>query len=347
MELDISPKPRIQRGCLQELGLVAKELGCERVLVVSDSRVASFYAGQAREILEGEGIASQLFSFPPGEDMKCFSAYLALLRTMENFHLTRTDGVVALGGGVIGDLTGFAASCFCRGISFLQVPTSLLAMVDSSLGGKNGINFEGKKNRLGTVYQPAAVLCDPGFLFTLPEKEWLNGIGEMLKMGLLFDEPLFDTLARGNWREQTESLVARCAREKLRIVREDPMDFGLRHLLNLGHTFAHGMEEAEGFHLPHGCCVGIGLLCAARLSLHLGLCGKDLPGRVEQALQQNGLPVRHGLDARKVARLALGDKKRSGDRLTLVLPRRVGECQMITEKTDKAEEWLRIGLEES
>jgi 3-dehydroquinate synthase len=238
--------------------------------------------------------------------------------------LTRSDLVVALGGGVTGDLAGFAAAVYQRGVRFAQLPTTLLAAVDSSVGGKTAVNLRAGKNLTGAFHQPEIVVCDTDCLRTLPEAELGNGLAEAIKYGVLCDRALFDRLSGGCPPALMSELIEACVRHKSFYVSKDEKDNGDRRFLNLGHTIGHAAEKCSGFTIPHGRAVAAGMAMIARAGERLGLTEPGTAAEIERALFQNGLPVTADYEATALLAAARSDKKLEGDEITLVVPRRIG-----------------------
>ena len=323
-------------------------------VVVTDSNVDRLHGDRFVRSLEGRYARVERIVFPAGEKSKTLETYAELVRGFAALGLTRSDVAYALGGGVVGDLTGFAAATYMRGIDFIQVPTTLLAMVDSSIGGKTGVDIPEGKNLVGAFHLPKEIIRDVKFLETLPEKEMKNGLAEMIKTAILFDHEMFSvlehlaTLAPLERLARLENLVNRTAAWKQRIVDEDFKEGGKRKLLNLGHTFGHAIEAASSFRLGHGECVAIGMR----------IVGKDVP-EIGKILDAYGFPrldcgprsffVTSGrdsaspleLDREKVMALLTNDKKRSGDSITLIVPRKIGECELVETPMTDLGKWLR------
>ncbi|MEE8332991.1 MAG: 3-dehydroquinate synthase [Alphaproteobacteria bacterium] len=320
------------------------------VVIVTDANVAKYHLATLEHALAEVGIDSQAIVLEPGEQAKEFPRFAQLVDQILDTRPERASMLVALGGGVIGDLTGFAASVVLRGIEFTQIPTTLLAQVDSSVGGKTGINTRHGKNLVGAFYQPRLVLADTKVLDTLPRRELLAGYAETVKYGLLGDAGFFDWLdanadglLAGDSDARRYAIVESC-RAKARIVAEDEREGGARALLNLGHTFGHALETETGFGkvLLHGEAVAIGMAMAFDLSARLGLCAQDDVRRVRRHLAAVGLPC--GLDALDGTRLNPAaliahmrqDKKVRDGRITFILTRGIGEA-FITDDVDVAE----------
>lgn len=294
-------------------------------LVVTDENVAPLYADDLMESLRNAGFTPTLKVLPAGEATKCGAQYLALLETMAELELTRSDLVVALGGGVIGDLAGFAAATYLRGIAVAQVPTTLLAAVDSSVGGKTAIDLAAGKNLAGAFHKPIRVICDPNTFATLPPEQLAAGMAEAIKYGILFDAELFGTLSHGAPADMAAA-VARCVALKQDVVSRDFTDRGERQLLNLGHTFGHAIEACSRYAVLHGEAVAIGTVMAARAALHLGVARTDFIAPITAALTAAGLPTQTDYSPAALTAAALHDKKRKGGTVSLVLPAEIGRC---------------------
>ncbi len=277
---------KIGPGLLSSLGAEAAALGkAKKVAIVSETKVYPLYGKLAEESLEAAGLEVVSFVFPAGEESKCAATYLELLNFLADNKLTRTDLIVALGGGVVGDLAGFAAATYLRGIRFIQIPTTLLAAVDSSVGGKTAIDLSAGKNLVGAFWQPSLVLCDTDTLTSLPLGIFLDGCAEVIKYGILYDEAFFSYLESTGPEFDREAVIARCVEMKRDVVMEDEFDTGARMKLNLGHTIGHGVEASSNFTLSHGKSVAIGMAIVSRAS-H---CSDN--DRIIGILKQFGLPT--------------------------------------------------------
>ena len=315
---------------LVHLGTEAASVVSGRAAVmVSDSNVWPIYGAEASRSMEKAGFGVHSFVIPAGEASKTGETYLRLLNFLAEHQITRSDCLVALGGGVVGDLTGFAAATYLRGISYIQVPTSLLAMVDSSVGGKTAINLPTGKNLAGAFYQPSLVLCDTGTLETLPANRFTEGCGEIIKYSILYDAPLFAHLEEKNTKFHRETVIGKCIEWKKQAVMADEFDTGCRRLLNLGHTLGHSIEKASHFDISHGEAVSIGISIMARSAASRGLCCQTDCDRIISLLKQFGLPTRTSLCADVLVQHIFSDKKRSGDTITLVLPATIGCCRLV------------------
>ncbi len=336
---------QIGSGLLSQLGAeVRKVTTAQTIAVVSDSNVSPLYGSQVASELEEAGFRVISFVFPAGEDSKNGTVYLDLLNFLAENHLTRTDCLLALGGGVVGDLTGFAAATYLRGIAYIQVPTTLLAAVDSSVGGKTAIDLPAGKNLAGAFYQPSLVLCDTDTLSTLPPDIFQDGCAEVIKYGILYDDSLFAELTAARLAFPREDVIARCVQWKRDVVNADEFDRGARQKLNLGHTFAHGVEALSHFTVSHGKAVAIGMAIAARAAASQGICSHECRGRIIDTLNIFGLPVRTSYSAKALANAALSDKKRSGSTVNLILPETIGFCRIAPTPVEKLESIIEAGL---
>ena len=296
--------------------------------VVADSTVAPLYLDTVQRSLSGAGFTVSTCVFPAGEEHKNFSTLAMILEFLAEHRLTRTDCVAALGGGVTGDMAGFAAAVYLRGIRYVQLPTTLLAAVDSSVGGKTAIDLRGGKNLAGVFLQPAAVLCDTDCLSTLPREVFAGGAAEAVKTGILCDESLFSLFEDGTLAAEPAEVIARCVAYKAGVVERDEREQGERRLLNLGHTVGHAIEACSGYAIPHGHAVAAGLAVIARAGETLGWTEEPVAARVAACLRQNGLPTGSNFSPEALAEAAYADKKRSGGDITLVVPKRIGLCQL-------------------
>ena len=335
----------IGTGLLPSIGQRAAALGkaC-KVCIVSEDTVFPLYGEILRLSLEEAGFAVFTYVFPAGEESKNGDTYLSLVNTLAEHQLTRTDLIVALGGGVVGDLAGFAAATFLRGIRFIQVPTTLLTMVDSSVGGKTAIDLPAGKNLCGAFCQPSLVLCDTDVLKTLPEDIFRDGCAEVIKYGVLYDPSLFAHLQEKGLSFDREAVIRRCVELKRDVVMEDEYDTGARMKLNLGHTIAHGVEARSNFGLSHGKSVAIGMAIVSRAAAKRGLCETSACEALILLLKQFGLPVTTEYSPEELYRYTLSDKKRSGSTVKLILPRRIGCCEIAATAVSELTSFIEEGL---
>ena len=336
---------RIGHGLLTTLGEAVRGLGkVEKVFLVSDTQVYPVYGGAAEASLKAAGYSVSSFVFPAGEESKNGETFLKLLNALAQAGLSRSDLLVALGGGVVGDLAGFSAACYLRGIRFVQIPTTLLAAVDSSVGGKTAIDLPAGKNLAGAFYQPSLVLCDLDALDTLPEDIFRDGCAEVIKYGVLYDPELFSQLEISGLNFDREAVIARCVALKRDVVMEDEKDTGSRMKLNLGHTFGHAVEAHSRFTLSHGKSVAIGLAIIARASASMGICSEADAARIVSVLKAFGLPVQTQYTAEALLPYLLSDKKRSGGTVNLILPEAIGRCIISPTPVSQLQSILQAGL---
>lgn len=324
---------RVDPGGLDRLGEVCSAVPAHRYAVIADSHVAELYGARATEALGAADLDSDLFTFPAGEWNKSASEWARLCGELRMEGFGRDSAVVALGGGVTGDLAGFVASTYMRGVPVVQVPTTILAMLDSSVGGKTGIDAGQVKNAVGTFHHPSAVLVDPELLGTLPRYHRIAGLAEAVKAAAIRDpdflvwiEENAAGLQDGETTTTTE-LIRRSIRIKADVVQEDPEERGLRAILNFGHTFGHALESLSGFSVLHGEAVAGGLRVEARLGEHVGLTEPGVGERLDGVLAQCGLPevLDPSLDLDKLLKHAAPDKKARDGGLRWVLLARIGE----------------------
>ncbi len=329
---------KIAPGLLQKLGgeCARLKLG-DRCAIITDTNVGKKFAKAAFESLAKAGFEPVLVTVPAGEKSKRISVVEKCYDQLAAHRLERKSFIVALGGGVVGDLAGFVAATYLRSIPFVQVPTTLLAQVDSSVGGKTGVNLRAGKNLVGAFYQPKLVLCDLDTLKTLPEREFRAGLAEVIKYGIIYDAKLFAQLERALPKileRETQTLsqvIARCCKIKAEVVGQDETESGLRAILNFGHTIGHAIENSSGYgKFLHGEAISIGQVCAAKLSQKiLGLLERDVE-RIKSLFQRAGLPVQINLTAahrEKLFAAMMLDKKVSGGEIKFVLAVEIGRVE--------------------
>ncbi|MEG2000522.1 MAG: 3-dehydroquinate synthase [Evtepia sp.] len=329
------------------IGADIRELGekldkkAKTIVVVTDTQVAPLYLEEAATSLKRAGFAVLSFVFPAGEQSKSGKTYFELLEFLAQNQITRTDGLVALGGGVVGDLTGFAAATYQRGITFVQVPTTLLAAVDSSVGGKTAINLNTGKNLVGAFYKPRFVLCDTRMLKTLPKENWADGWAEVIKYGMIGNASLLEKLES---EQEIASIISDCVAMKAAVVAEDEFDQGNRQLLNFGHTVGHALEVCSAYEISHGQAVAIGMEVITRAATRQNLCPAECLTVLRGLLRRYGLPESTEFDTQTIFEHTLSDKKRGGDTITLVVPTAVGQCVLRRVGLDELRYWIDLGV---
>lgn len=335
----------IDSGLLCQIGAYVKNISAtSRVVVISDDNVWSLYANTVCDSLSANGFDFLFYTFPAGERSKNSETYLQILNFLAENKITRSDILVALGGGVVGDMTGFCAATYLRGIRYVQIPTSLLAMVDSSVGGKTAIDLPTGKNLVGAFYQPDLVLCDIALLNTLPQSLFRDGCAEIIKYGVLYDQALFAHLAEKKLDFDRMYVISRCIEIKRNVVCEDEFDTGARQKLNLGHTIGHGIEKESAYTVSHGQAVAAGMAIIARSAAALGHCDPSTTTAVCDIISDFGLPTSTEESAEKLLNSILSDKKRSGDHVNLIIPRRIGNCDIIRTPIDALKTFIEKGL---
>lgn len=328
-------------GLLNECGARMREvIGLCRAVIVSDSTVDALYGDRVERSLRDAGYDSLRCVFPAGEKNKTLATLGGILEFLAENHLTRADVVVALGGGVTGDMAGFAAAVYMRGIRFVQLPTTLLAAVDASVGGKTAVDLPAGKNLAGAFHQPSLVLTDVNVMRALPERLLSDGAAEIIKHGVLADAALFERMCAPDWTMEMETILARNVAIKRDVVVTDERESGARQLLNLGHTFGHAIERCSGYAMSHGQSVAVGMVIAA------GAAGRaDVCRAIAAANRSCGLPVSAPYSAKTLAEAALSDKKRRGGLVTLVLPERIGACRLEKVEVSRLEEYFQRGID--
>lgn len=319
----------IQHGSLDRLGEIAAQT-CRgrRSVIVTDENVSRLYLDQALQSLYAAGFTASGAIVPAGESSKSPARLLELYEQFHQAGISRTDPVIALGGGVVGDLAGFAAATYLRGVPLIQVPTTLLAQVDSSIGGKTGIDLPCGKNLAGAFYQPKAVIMDPGLLRSLARSRMAEGMAEVIKYGLIGDTALLEQIEKKTY--DLEWILERCVRIKTSVVSRDEKDSGERMLLNFGHTVGHAIEKVTNYQkYTHGEAVAIGMVAAAAIGEHLGHTRAGTCERIKTLLTNYQLPVSAPLPAESLFEAIRSDKKRLADRIYVVLLRQAGDAFLL------------------
>ena len=333
-------------GLLQKSGdEIFTVCGGETAAIIADDLVNDLYGEIVEKSLLSAGYKVIKYVFKNGEQSKTLDTYISVLGLLAESKLTRSDVVVALGGGVTGDMSGFVAATYLRGIRFVQIPTTLLAMVDSSVGGKTAVNLPAGKNLVGSFYQPDIVLCDVETLQTLPEEEFRNGCAEMIKHGVIKSAELFEMLKKPV-ETQLEDIIARNNIIKRDIVIEDEKDHGIRQLLNFGHTIGHGIEKFSGYTVTHGKAVAIGMAAASKGAWRMGFCDENCHLEIVEAILHFNLPVTTDISPGQLIEASFSDKKRSGKFITEVLPEKTGKCILHRFDMDELCNFIRTGFQQ-
>ncbi len=313
----------IESGILNRLAQYLAPYAGRRIMLVSDDVVAPLHLSRVEDACRQAGFETAHFVFPAGEGHKTLSTLEQLLTALYECDMTHTDLLISVGGGLVGDVTGLAAALYCRGTPFIQIPTSLLAAVDASVGGKTAVNLQGAKNQIGCFHQPTLVLCDPDLMETLPPSRFAEGVAEVIKYALIARPDILDMLSPVR---DLSAVIAACIEIKADIVSRDEFDSGVRRLLNLGHTFGHAVECVSAHQISHGEAVAIGMCEIYRAARKQGLCRQDFGDTLYRHLQFYGLPTKTALPKEALFAAMRHDKKRDSATLTLIVPTKLGEC---------------------
>lgn len=335
-------------GLLRNAGSIIKERFSPcKAAIITDDTVAKLYMTDVAMSLKQEGFDVISYTFYPGENSKCLNTYVAILEFLAQNELTKSDIVIALGGGIPGDIAGFAASTYLRGIGFIQIPTTLLAALDSSVGGKTAINLPQGKNLAGAFYQPDLVIYDIDTIKTLSHTILGDGIAEAVKYGMIADKKIFEALLPGTLEgEEMLDIIEKCVKIKAKVVAEDEFDNGTRQLLNFGHTVGHAIEKLSGYTISHGHAVGIGMIVVSKAAYKKDLSQYDCSVKLIRALRANNLPTYCEYSARNLYDAMLHDKKRRNDFITLILPKNIGTCYRHDINIAELEDFIKLGIEE-
>lgn len=314
----------------------------QKLLVVTDTNVLALYADEVIGILEKAGYDVVCYAFAAGEENKDMQTVLGICRAAMEHKMDRSSMIVALGGGVCGDMAGFASAIYMRGIRYIQIPTTLLSQSDSSVGGKTGVDFGGAKNIIGAFLQPKHVYMNVSVLKTLPKREFVSGMGEVIKHGIIADEAFFDYLCQ-NTRNikglDSDTLIYMCRNNctiKANVVEQDEKESGVRAHLNFGHTIGHAIESALGFERSHGECVGLGMIAASYIAAERGMITPDELEQIVDLLDRYGFDTRVGLpEVDRIIKIMQSDKKSIGGKLKFVLPVSIGEVKIVTDVTEE------------
>lgn len=333
---------KIGSGLLRTLGEEITKLGrVNKVCVVTDTHVDALYGVHVKEDLKNAGFDVSYFVFPFGERNKSIPVYRNLVEDLCETRFTRSDLIVALGGGVVGDLAGFAAATFQRGIRYIQVPTTLLAAVDSSVGGKTAVDLQAGKNQVGCFYQPSAVICDIDTLKTLPDEQYRCGCAEVIKYAILKSRKFYDELMQTPVSRQYEHVISTCVEMKKEYVEKDEFDTGERMFLNLGHSIGHAVETLSDYSTLHGQAISVGMADIARSSVRNGLCSEKTCDEIIAILKKYGLPTENPYNTEDIVGVMLSDKKLIGGRLNLIIPEEIGKCRIFPIETEKLADFLK------
>ena len=335
----------IGSGFLDNVGemLASLKRPC-RAVIVSDDNVYSLYGEKVKSSLEKSGFTVFEYIVPHGENSKSVENFIKIQEFCAENNITRTDLFVALGGGVVGDLTGFVASTYLRGVDFVQIPTTVLAMVDSSVGGKTAINLNAGKNLCGAFYQPIAVFADCETLDTLPDEIFNDGCAEIIKYGMILDGEFLSFLKDNEIRENIEYVIKRCVEIKRDIVDRDEFEKGERKLLNFGHTIGHAIEKCSDYKISHGKAVAMGMVIATKGAFELGLSYDDYSDVLVPILEKNNLPTNCEFSADDLYKVSLTDKKRSRDIISLIVPEEYGLCKIHKINIEQLKDFIESGL---
>ncbi|MBO7155835.1 MAG: 3-dehydroquinate synthase [Clostridia bacterium] len=321
--------------------LVKRVLDASKIMVISDDIVVSLYGEIVRDSLLDAGYEVDFFVIENGEKSKSLPVYAAILEYLADNAYTRTDAIVALGGGVVGDLAGFVAATYLRGISFVQIPTTLLAQIDSSVGGKTAIDLPSGKNLVGAFWQPSLVIADVATLNSLSDKEIENGLGELIKYGVLLGGEAYELISAGINEDNLERLIELSVAYKRDIVEADEKENGVRTLLNLGHTIAHGIEKLSDYTFTHGKAVALGLWAVAKAQYNKGLLSKMDYKKIEELYDYYGIETTLPYSIADLVKVACIDKKATGKNIKLVVPEGIGNCKIVTIALDQLEEYFK------
>ena len=336
----------IGKNLLSDVGeMIKNEQNVSSAAVITDDIVDTIYADKVISSLKKAGFRTVKFVFPHGEESKSISVYSEILNFLAENHITRTDILISLGGGIPGDMGGFAAATFLRGIKFVQIPTTLLSAVDSSVGGKTAVNLPTGKNLAGAFYQPDMVICDYTTLDTLSSRIFADGCAEVIKYGVITDANFFEFLKNNDIKENIEYVITRCVEMKRNIVNEDEKETGIRAILNFGHTIGHAIEKCSNFDCSHGSAVAIGMIIASKGAYKMGYCNTDISGEIKEVLLKNNLPVSCEFSAEALYKISISDKKRSGNSIKLIIPEKIGKCVDRNIPVSELLGFIKAGLE--
>ncbi|MCH5199471.1 MAG: 3-dehydroquinate synthase [Oscillospiraceae bacterium] len=334
----------VGKGLLEQCGeLISEVVKSRKCAVITDDMVDALYGDKTVKSLEKQGFYVIKATVPHGETSKSHEKLIALYNFLSANDITRSDFIIALGGGVVGDLTGYCAATYLRGIDYVQIPTTLLAQVDSSVGGKTAVNIDAGKNLVGVFKQPVLVIADTDVLSTLSEEIFADGMGEVVKYGMIRSARLFDRLCQGNIQDDLEDIIAECVSIKRDVVQNDEHDTGERLTLNFGHTFGHAIEKYLGYgNIAHGKAVAIGMYMITSAAEKLGLVNSGTAQKLKSCLEANSLPYSLDITADEIYSLSIGDKKRTSDEIRIILCPDVGSCNIKAMKLEDYRKFLEL-----
>lgn len=332
----------IESGGLEKLGrhVNTKFISPRKVCVITDSNVGPLYGDVVLESLEKQGFDAFKIMFPAGEHSKNLTTYANILESLAESEITRSDVILGLGGGVVGDLTGFIAGTYMRGVEYVHVPTTVLASIDSSIGGKTAVNSLSGKNLVGLIWQPSLVVTDPNTFDTLPERNLRDGLAEALKSAIISDSGLISYIGTDNY----EYVIERCISIKKSLVEVDEMDTGLRQILNYGHTIGHGIEKITSYNVSHGEAVAKGMIGEARACHRLGYSSTDISGELSRILEGLGFDTSLDYDPQVLYEHALKDKKIRDGQINIIVPEVIGKCSLKKLPLEELKEFMEAAV---
>ena len=340
----------IKRGILESSGRIIKKIfPLSKIIIISDDKVFSLYGNKLKESILSNGLSVESIIVEQGEKSKSLDTMKYVFDKLIEYETSRTDVIAALGGGVVGDLAGFVSSCYLRGIKYIQIPTSLLAQIDSSIGGKTAVNLEQGKNLVGAFYHPSMVIIDADVLETLDDENFACGMAEVIKYGLIMDKDLFNVLKKYNSRGKIQpvlsKVIEKCCEDKLKIVQQDEKDTGLRLILNYGHTLGHALEKCNEIHISHGHAVAVGMAVFAQAGEKTGHTAKGTYYEISELLKSFSLPYSMpDVDIKKALEYAKRDKKTFNSKLKIVLLRKTGECFVHSIDYNELDKYIDDGM---
>lgn len=332
----------IENGLIDRCGDYIRKISkAKKALIISDTNVFSIYGERVIKTLEKSNFEVYNYVFTPGEESKKLETIYEIYDTLANNYFTRSDIIIALGGGVTGDISGFAASTYLRGINFVQIPTSLLAQVDSSVGGKTGVNIKQGKNLVGSFWQPISVIIDPNTIDTLTDDVFTDGMGEVIKYGCIKSKELFEILEEKDARNMIEDIIFRCVSIKKDVVEKDECDHGERAILNFGHTMGHAIEKEHNFsEISHGKAVAIGMTMITKASEQIGMTEIGVADKIIKLCNKYGLPTTDNTPIEKLVENTFLDKKSNSDSISLIIINNIGNSKICVIKKEKMNDFI-------